>query len=85
MNRPRQQTGGASKSPFEQFLQAILPPLAAAAAASEDIEPLLADLRNKLREANPNIDEGQLDALLATLRTAALQAAADDGEAESPA
>jgi hypothetical protein len=76
----RQQTGGAPKSPFEQFLQAILPPLAAAAAAGEDIEPLLADLRKKLREANPNIDEGQLDALLA-----ALQAAADGGEAESPA
>ena len=79
----RSASGGASQSEFEQFLQAIVPALAAAAAAGEDIEPLLAEVRNQLHQSAPNIDESQLDALLSALRAAAsdLAAGAEHGAA----
>jgi hypothetical protein len=59
-----------------EALRQVLAALAAAAAAGEDIEPLLAEVRNQLRQSAPNIDESQLDALLSALRSAASDRAA---------
>jgi hypothetical protein len=39
----------------------------------QDLEPLLAELRQNLAEANPNVDPAQLDALIEAIRQAAAQ------------
>jgi hypothetical protein len=65
--------GQSAKPSMDEFLQSLIAPLAAAAAAGQDIEPLLEELRQKLTEANPDVDSAQLDALIEAVRQAAMQ------------